>query len=202
MKPRFAAVWTLEPSWTTPIAPRHTAAYSLLAEGTLAALTEKARSVGVLPNYASSTSEGIRRRSSGYYFVFACEAENADLPARPALIVHSRRLRHHLAEAFSFPCRFPSLCLSSLLFPLCLARVKWLRLCRSDSRPLIYFYREYYASEAPLVTVRAIALLYCPVVTNPLRSIRPHFMSIPAVDLGKMVVGELLARSENSSRCH
>ncbi|VUC76708.1 putative cytoplasmic protein [Salmonella enterica] len=79
MKPRFAAVWTLEPSWTTPIAPRHTAAYSLPraeAEETLAALTEKARSVESEPCQITPTfteeSEGVRLDID---FVFACEAE-------------------------------------------------------------------------------------------------------------------------------
>ncbi|SUG77011.1 putative cytoplasmic protein [Salmonella enterica subsp. enterica] len=67
MKPRFAAVWTLEPSWTTPIAP---ASYSRVfatraeAEETLAALTEKARSVESEPCQITPTfteeSEGVR----------------------------------------------------------------------------------------------------------------------------------------------
>ncbi|VDZ77704.1 putative cytoplasmic protein [Salmonella bongori] len=79
MKPRFAAVWTLEPSWTTPIAPRHTAAYSLPAQKLKRRwrpLTEKARSVESEPCQITPTfteeSGGVRLDID---FVFACEAE-------------------------------------------------------------------------------------------------------------------------------
>ena len=77
MKPRFAAVWMLAPLWTTP-----TASYSRVfanraeAEQTLAALTEKARSVESEPCKISPTfteeSDGVRLDID---FTFACEAE-------------------------------------------------------------------------------------------------------------------------------
>lgn len=78
MKPRFAAVWMLAPSWTTPIAPRPTVVFANRAEAeeTLAALTEKARGVESEPCQITSTfteeSEGVRLDID---FVFACEAE-------------------------------------------------------------------------------------------------------------------------------
>lgn len=75
MKPRFAAVWMLAPLWTTPTAPRLTAV-CLQAEQTLAALTEKARSVESEPCKITPTfteeSDGVRLDID---FTFACEAE-------------------------------------------------------------------------------------------------------------------------------
>ncbi len=79
MKPRFAAVWMLAPLWTTPTAPRLTAACLQTAQKqnqTLAALTEKARSVESEPCKISPTfteeSDGVRPDID---FTFACEAE-------------------------------------------------------------------------------------------------------------------------------
>lgn len=79
MKPRFAAVWMLAPLWTTPTAPRLTSrvfANRAEAEQTLAALTEKARSVESEPCKISPTfteeSDGVRLDID---FTFACEAE-------------------------------------------------------------------------------------------------------------------------------
>lgn len=78
MKPRFAAVWMLAPLWTTPTAQRLTAACCKRAEAeqTLAALTEKARSVESEPCKISPTfteeSDGVRLDID---FTFACEAE-------------------------------------------------------------------------------------------------------------------------------
>ncbi len=78
MKPRFAAVWMLAPLWTTPTAPRLTAACLQRAEAeqTLAALTEKARSVESEPCKITPTfteeSDGVRLDID---FTFACEAE-------------------------------------------------------------------------------------------------------------------------------
>ena len=77
MKPRFAAVWMLAPLWTTPTAPRLTAACLQAAQKQNKRWrTEKARSVESEPCKISPTfteeSDGVRLDID---FTFACEAE-------------------------------------------------------------------------------------------------------------------------------
>ncbi len=107
MKPRFAAVSMSAPLWTTPTAPRLTAACLQTApeaEQTLAALTEKARSVESEPCKITPTfteeSDDVRLDID---FTFACEAEMLIFPAGSALIpLGYVRPCQLLAGAFSF----------------------------------------------------------------------------------------------------
>ncbi|MCF3918512.1 YfcZ/YiiS family protein, partial [Salmonella enterica subsp. enterica serovar Weltevreden] len=57
-------------------------------------------------------------------FVFACEAETLIFQLGLRYSVHSRRLRHHLAVAFSFFVASLHCALATTFFSLCLAKFK------------------------------------------------------------------------------
>jgi hypothetical protein len=96
-------------------------------------------------------------------------------------------------RAFSFS----SLCFSSFSFPRLAECKKWLRLLSGQTTLVEHVLQGSVMSQAlPLITRQGDRIAIVSGLRTPFARQATAFHGIPAVDLGKMVVGEMLARSE------